>query len=292
MPFGPRLYYMVQRTAGNLRRPDFSKRLKLQAEMLRRLQKYNISVADKRLMEVGTGWIPMVPFGFWLAGASVVTVDLHRYLSPNLTKQAIQWMVQNGEKLKELYRGAIAETQIDERLAFMAKYQHSAIDFMAAAGIEYIAPGDAAKTSLPDDSIDLHYSVNTFEHIPGPVLKAILTEARRVIRPDGYAFHHVDPSDHFSHSDRSITGINFLQYTPEEFAEFNDNQFAYHNRLRDGHYREIYDQTGWKLHEFDCVVDQRSLEALHSGFKPHSDFAKFPPEEICRLTLDYIHTPV
>ena len=64
-----------------------------------------------------------------------------------------------------------------------------------------------------------------FEHIPSPVLKAILNEANRVLAPNGVALHHIDPSDHFSHDDAAISPINFLRFSEAQWERLTGNQF-------------------------------------------------------------------
>lgn len=44
--------------------------------------------------------------------------------------------------------------------------------------------------------------------------------------------HKIDYSDHFSHSDKSISPINFLQFTDSEWHKIAGNRYMYMNRLR------------------------------------------------------------
>ena len=77
-----------------------------------------------------------------------------------------------------------------------------------------------------------HISYTVFEHIPAPILSDILSEAQRVLRPSGLAIHLIDYSDHFAHSDASISAINFLQYDDAAWSRLADNPYMYMNRLR------------------------------------------------------------
>jgi len=76
-----------------------------------------------------------------------------------------------------------------------------------------LSPGDAAETHFPDQCIDYHTSYAVFKHILKIVLKKILEEGNRIIKKHGFFVHNIDYSDHFSHSDKSISAINFLQYS-------------------------------------------------------------------------------
>ena len=42
----------------------------------------------------------------------------------------------------------------------------------------------------------------------------------------------VDYSDHFSHSDQTISSINFLRYSDDEWQRYAGNRYMYMNRLR------------------------------------------------------------
>jgi hypothetical protein len=154
----------------------------------------------------------------------------------------------------------------------------------------YRAPSDAAATGLPNGSIDIHVSYTVFEHIPGPVLEAILRESSRLLSDNGFALHHIDLSDHFA-QDGEITKINFLQYSPAEWESYAGNQFAYHNRLRPGEYRAIYEAAGHEVLEWIPHVDQDSITALTGGFPVHPGFGSHLPQELCTGVLQVISRP-
>jgi ubiquinone/menaquinone biosynthesis C-methylase UbiE len=106
--------------------------------------------------------------------------------------------------------------------------------------IEYIAPGDASHIDLPENSVDFHTSYTVFEHIPPEVIKKILKEGKRVLKNDGLFVHRVDYSDHFSHSDKTISTINFLQFSDSEWDKLAGNKFMYMNRLRHDDFQELF----------------------------------------------------
>ena len=65
--------------------------------------------------------------------------------------------------------------------------------------------------------MDYHISTTVFEHIPRADIARILKEAKRILKKGGVAIHFIDLSDHFQHQDKSITRINFLRYSDEEW---------------------------------------------------------------------------
>ena len=149
----------------------------------------------------------------------------------------------------------------------------------------YRSPADAAHMDLPDGGIDLQTSYTVFEHIPGPVLAAILREANRLLSKGGVACHHIDPSDHFSHEDPAISAIHFLRYSEAEWDRYAGNQFAYHNRLRTHQYRRIYEECGHEILQWKEIVDSRSLAEIRGGFPLHEEFRPLAPEILSTVVV-------
>ncbi|HVQ38829.1 MAG TPA: hypothetical protein VMS31_14925, partial [Pyrinomonadaceae bacterium] len=111
-------------------------------------------------------------------------------------------------------------------------------------------------------------------------------ECYRVIRPGGYMLHLIDLSDHFSHSDGSISTINFLQFSEAEFAKYN-SRFLYQNRLREPRWRQIIEDHGfdivlWQPHVNDKALSRLPVMTVDPAFKG------FSPEELCVSSIHVI----
>ena len=186
----------------------------------------------KRVVEVGTGRRVDIPIGCHLLGAdSVDSYDLHAYLREDIVLGSLGAMLADRAEVVRTLARLADSSVIEQRLERLAGAT-SLSDLLRIAGIRYHAPSDAARTPLPDASVDLHFSFTVFEHIPADSLRSMLREASRVLAPGGLACHVIDPSDRFAHSDASVNFVNFLRYSDAEFARYDDNQFASHNRLR------------------------------------------------------------
>jgi len=162
---------------------------------------------------------------------------------------------------------------------------HDLSGLLEAANIHYVAPADAARTGLPDNSIDCHFSVTTLEHITPEALAGIFREARRVLAPSGLAVHVIDPSDHFQHTDASISKINFLRFTEAEWRSIAANRFAYCNRLRASDYALLFANVGFSILDDQRVVDQPSLALLQRAFPIDARFAGYLDSDLC--TTEY-----
>jgi SAM-dependent methyltransferase len=284
---GHAVYYALQRGFNRKHiKPDPLEMLEACAKLVERLREAQVDVAGARVMEVGTGRRLDMPIGFYLAGAaSTITFDLHRYLKPGMVMLTLDRIRQNREAVLGYFGPAI-----EERLNALCSITQFP-DLLKLTGIEYRAPADASKTGLPDRSIDIQISYTVLEHIPGPVLVAILREANRILAPQGVALHHIDLSDHFEQQDPSISAINFLQFSEEQWRKYGANQFAYHNRLRVGSYAEIYRESGHEILQWNPSIDRRSQKVLKEGFPLDAAFRDTSPEDLCTTVLHVLSRP-
>ena len=120
------------------------------------------------------------------------------------------------------------------------------IEDLLKYGIDYRAPADASDTPFPDASIDMCISTATLEHIPEESICMILKELYRIIKAGGLVSAVIDYSDHYSHSDSSISQLNFLRFSESEWKRYN-HRYHYQNRLRHERYIELFQHYGFKL---------------------------------------------
>jgi hypothetical protein len=292
LPFGNAVYKQGQKCFGQLRM-DPRRRLAMQLKMCRWLIDSGRRVEGARCFEVGTGHIPVVPIGFFLSGAaSTITADLNRRIDWSLTRATLRWIAEHSAELSALYSPEIvAPETLERRFALLERHWRNPREFLEAAGIRYLAPQDAARTPLTRGSIDCHCSVTVLEHIPPPELAAILHEARRLLSASGVALHFVDPSDHFQHQDRSITAINFLQYSEQEWARLAGNRFAYCNRMRASDVLALVRDTGFSVERCESTVDPAAMEALRNGFAVDPAFARYRRDDLCTTQLNLMLRP-
>jgi SAM-dependent methyltransferase len=288
IPNGDVFYEILQKSFGRLN-ADPTQRIPQALDIIQYLENQQLNVKNKVLLEVGTGHIPIIPICLFLAGAKkIYTYDLNKRLQLHLTSETLSWFLKIKNDIKPDFLKFIDETEFEKRFCIISDYQHDAKVFLEKSNIVYTAPGDAAKTNLPNESIDIHFSCTVFEHIPYEVLVAILTEAKRILKNDGLAVHLIDPSDHFEHQDKSISKINFLQYTENEWNKIGGNQFAYCNRLRYPDFQDIISASGFNILSENKVVDELSLEQLKQGFVVDSAFINYSPEALCTTRYDVV----
>jgi len=204
-----------------------------------------------------------MPLAFWLMGAGrIITVDLNPYLKSEILAEDLRYMRENRPEIETMFGYLLDE----DRLARLLDLPNVPLErVLAECCIEYVAPGDAANTGIPADSVDYHVSYTTFEHIPPDVISAILQEGSRIVRYAGLFVHCIDYSDHFAHSDNSISFVNFLQYSDAAWAAYSGNRYMYQNRLRHDDYLRLFQGAGHRLVKVETKIDRRSHELLTSG---------------------------
>jgi hypothetical protein len=206
------------------------------------------------VMELGTGWVPIITVGLYLCGAREIwTIDI----DPLLKKERLQAIL-------ELYSRYAANGQLrgvlpafrPDRVERLTALMAQAADEPPAALLErlniHVLVMDAQKTPVPAASVDFFESSGVLEYIPRVVLHGILGEFRRVALPGAVMSHRLNLVDQFSYFDRSITPFNFLKYTDSEWRWFN-SPLIWQSRLRISDYRALFHETGWKLVQEESV---------------------------------------
>jgi predicted SAM-dependent methyltransferase len=119
-------------------------------------------------------------------------------------------------------------------------------------GIEYRAPYDAAETDFNEKSIDACVSTNTLEHIPEESILSIFLELYRILKDDGIVSAKIDYSDHYAHTDKTISLLNYLKFDQNGWKKHNHN-CHFQNRLRHYDYVKIFKKCGFAVIEEDLV---------------------------------------
>ena len=283
--WGGMLYKFLQKKFGHLTSNPMPN-IKKQIEIANWLHRYNFSIKGKTFFEVGTGYNIIVPVGFFLLGAkSVVTVDLYRRLDYNTMKNSLYYLFKNRNLIESLYTNKRNFIMLNESLNLLSEYWFTPRQFIKMANIQYLAPADAAKTYLLNNSIDYHISTNALEHIPYEVIKNIFIEAKRILKDKGIAIHFIDLSDHFEEQDNSISRINFLRFSDNDWTNIAGNQFAYCNRLRASDYLNLFNEVGFDIIHMEKGIDENSVNKIQDGFKVNERFNSYKLEDICTTSL-------
>lgn len=273
LPFKHRLNYVFQKyiTKGVILTDAlFESKLLHCKQHLAVLQAHSNYQKDFIVLELGTGWYPVVPIGLFLAGSKTIyTADIKSTVSNKQCEDVIRKYLTYFDSGKlENFLPTVKEERI-EILRNCLQKNISRDALYTACNIIFLE-GDITKMNLPETKMHIINSNNTFEHIPAPVLENILRFFHTIIVEDGVMSHFIDMSDHFSHSDTSVSNYNFLKFTKRQWKII-DNSIQPQNRLRINKYRKMLVDTGWEILNEEKTVAQPGRIAEIQVSKEFSD---------------------
>ncbi len=289
VPAGERIHYELQRRAGGLR--NFERELEAKVEdwrlMVGHLAAVGRPIAGAHLLEMGSGWYPTFPFCLYLGGAAqVTTVDLNRYLKPDLMLAMVERLERSLAVLVEATGRDAGEVVASYRELRGAIRRGASIEEATGGVVSYRAPADAAATALPAASLDVVFSNSVLEHVPGPVIEQCMVEARRILRPGGVVFHSVNCGDHYAYADTRINQLNYLQFSDADWAKWN-NGFLYQNRLRAIDFVDMARGAGFTIEVDTSRPHPMRLEQL-AAIQVHRDFARYSHEQLAITSVDFV----
>jgi SAM-dependent methyltransferase len=206
------------------------------------LRQSGTDIAGRRVLEIGSGWHPIVPVVFIAAGArSVALTDLDRLLDARLLRSAITYVLDRCEAI-----AARIGTLDTDRISI----PDGDLDVMLAAlDMTYTVPWRTAMS--PAASLDLIVSRAVLEHIPPGTLDGMHADCRRILVPGGVMIHLIDVSDHRAMRDKSLSRCAFLEYEDFAWRMLCLNPQSYHNRLRHSDHVGLIRRNGFKIiHEW------------------------------------------
>jgi hypothetical protein len=279
----------MQRHLGDLRGTQPTPRLAAAISTWKRIVRQNHDPRGGTFLEIGTGRVPVVPLAYWLMGADkTITIDRNPYLQGELVREHLDYVSAHPEEIRELFGALLDERRFSELLELSRAPRFTTREFLDLCRVQYLAPGDAAETGLPSVSVDFHTSFTVLEHIPPAELVRIFREGNRIVRSGGLFVHNIDYSDHFSHSDETITAINFLQYSDHEWERYAGNRYMYMNRLRHDDFLELYNSVGHQILAAEPRTDDRVRELLASGALRVDDRFRNKPQSVLAISSAWI----
>ena len=275
VPGGIAINDALQRTIGGLRNVDEHIADKVTQDwvvLAAHMRELGVRLAGQRYMEIGTGWYPTLPACFQLAGAeTVVSFDLSRHLNSRRTEQTWRALEPHLPKI-----AAAAGRPLEDVRR----------DYAARPMFDYRAPADATATGLPDNSIDIVFSNSVLEHVPHDVIRSMMREACRVLRPGGLSIHSVNCADHYAYFDKRITFINYLAFADREWQLWN-NELQYQNRLRPIDFLDLSEQSGLQT-VLAKHTPKPSLMAQLPRLTIAPQFRTYTPEQLCCTSVDFV----
>jgi SAM-dependent methyltransferase len=290
VPGGGRMHYLLQRLGGGLTNfgGECDRKVEDWGLMMGHLRSSKLELYGATLLEMGTGWYPTFPVCLWLGGAKRIhTFDLNRHLKPEKTVALVERLENHVETIAEQSALASSEVDMRRRDLLRALQRGASITSATDGAIDYHAPADAAKTGLPDASVDIVFSNSVLEHVPGPVIDECFREAHRIIKPGGVVFHSVNCGDHYAYIDRSISQLHYLKYSESRWQKWN-NAFLYQNRLRAEDFTAMAKKIGFAI-EIDTSRPHPKRVKQLAEIEVHPSFSeRYSRDQLAITSIDFV----
>jgi predicted SAM-dependent methyltransferase len=263
---GYSIYHFLQNIGGNHTLESKMKSTMYTFEsVVEILNKNNISLENKNIAELGSGWVPIFPYQLMIEGKAqkVDTYDINEHF--------------NHKEIEGL--NAFYSNQLD--CVFEKKGRYNLLK-----GVSYFPKTTICAGEI--QNIDLVLSRFVLEHVTPKDLVEIHKFLYSNLKPGSLVLHLISPSDHRAYSDSSLSLQDFLKYSEEEWNQI-QTQFDYHNRLRLPQYIEILSEC------FEIVyVEHDKINRDSDSYKKfkkltiHKDFADFSDQELMAGSINIL----
>lgn len=215
--------------------------------------------------EIGCGWDLTLALSLSTLGyKDIRALDVSNHVRPELVNAILQYMREDGVVPEDFADIDPARTREE---------------LLERFGITLMAPCDSANTGMADQSVDLIYSQEVFEHIAPQLLPGIMKECRRVLKDDGVISFYINYADHYFGTDQNVTRYNFLRYSDRAWKKYNPD-LHYVNRLRHVDFARLFKDAGFDIiHEETFRPD--GWEQMLAGVPVHNMFTdRYSTEEL------------
>lgn len=256
-------YHILQRLLGNNKiSAKMGVNKKSYKIISKLLQKVDEDMAEKNILEIGSGWVPVMPYLFKYLGKcnEVHTYDLNEHYQKS--------------SIKELIHYFHIEPKNDHSHPAENKYH-------LPDWITYKPKENLIHAALPDN-IDLIVSRFVLEHVTPQDIFLMHKKFKEKYANNTYVVHLISPSDHRAFSDNSLSLYDFLKYSEQEWNNI-QTKFDYHNRLRLPQYLKIFKDVGYEICHVDySCISTGSEEEIQKfrKIKIHDDFSDYSEEEV------------
>jgi len=283
-PFSHRLNYFFQKriTKSVVLQDQFLNEILDQASQSMHLYKNysreSLSLERIRVLEVGTGWYPILSICYFLCGANdIVTIDIRDHLRTENLRVLIESMKRyhaTGALQKRLPQLNLERWDVFSKLMIDA----SVDEFLSRLRIKRVI----TKTNkLTKESFDLCISVNVAQHVSEKQTPNFFLNLYALTKRGGHHYHFMGCYDHFCHYDNHTSKFNYLKFSKGTWRIIN-NRLQPQNRLRVNYYSRLFKEIGFtlvrELHS-DPNYSELNLVSRISG-----EFNKTPREI---LAIDY-----
>lgn len=226
-----------------------------------------IELKDQPILEIGSGWLPLIPYFFRYKAQSgtVHTYDLNTHYQ----KKSI---LELNAIFSQQYKNLVVPDPENK--------------FGLPAGVDYHGSENLIHAKLPE--VKIIFSRFVLEHVRPEDIRS-MHEKFKALGKEVYIIHFISPSDHRAYSDRSLSLQDFLQYSAKEWDAV-QTQFDYHNRLRLPQYLKIFTDLGYQViyQSHDQAKPGTPQYEQFKKLRIHPDFAAMTDEELTAGSINVV----
>lgn len=254
LPFEQRLRAIKRRIAPPSIGPQHESVLSGGFDHVAALRSAGLEMQGAHVLEIGTGWFPIIPLMLRAAGVErVYLADAHRLMDIGTLRAAQAYVRSNERRIAD-------RLEIDPaRVRSVTDAGRDSGDLeteLARLGFVYLAPFEAARSP----QVDAVISQTVFEHISPAELKTLMLELKPGLKSDGLMSHGIDNTDHRRIKDHRVDSFDFLRYSDSVWRLLCLNPQDYTNRLRHSDYVELFQRAGYTIVAEKTYVDHSSAE--------------------------------
>jgi len=232
------------------------------------IEKLGVSTSGKIIIEIGSGWLPIMPYFFkYLGDVSLVeTYDLNEHYN----RTAIL-------NLNELF-------QKEYKLSVVPSNSNK---FFLPKSVRYHPKTNLVSANLP--AANLVFSRFVLEHVSPEDIKKMHQKFKEELPTGSHIIHFISPSDHRAYVDKNLSLQDFLKYSDTDWKK-EHTRFDYHNRMRLPQYLEIFSALGLEIVYLDYSNPSFESE-VYKNFKQlklHKDFEKYTEKELTAGAINIV----
>lgn len=226
-------------------------------------------------LDIGTGWLPMIPLGLRQQGLrGQWLVDVRSQLRPDPAIAAVRRL--------NARRGTLPALATPADSSWPAFRQ-----WLRDLDIHDIAPA-TPPYELPTGGFGLVTCWQVLQYPPVAAVRAMHREAARLLRPGGLYAAEIWLDDQYASSDPALSRFNFLRYSHRNWARWFDNPMTPLNRLRLSDHATLiedlpFDRLVWRA-EGGGAAELAELDRCPI----HRDFAAYSPEDLATTRLTFV----